>query len=277
LSDGTNSVDFAIGNTVAGWNHVVIAHKANANGIDLKLVKEVTVNFAVAEEVRVVVANFALTTQETVKSEMDYIGTPYAVYSGYNSVTVLAGTDIQDTGVIKLPIPANLANIDYIEFNIYVSTPCDIVLNVNSTPAEYGDADSLDSAYITLSDLTYGWNQVSISVADILSLNGWNANDWFDAEAITNIYLSGVLSADADITVAVEDFALTVSDIDVIADGDYNADGTIDMLDLIFVKNETLADEDTWFANVAEFDGCDDGIINAIDFTALKKSLFANF
>lgn len=282
LSDGSNYATAELTGLNKGWNHVVVPVSKFIGTIDSKSVTGISFSGAVSDDtsasVRVAFANFGVTADERAKEPIEYSGTVYSRFSGYNNVTVEAGTDIISKDPIALPVTADLNTVDYIEFNLYVGTACDIILNINSTPEEYGEISDMDSAYIMLDGLRFGWNKVSVKVEDILNANGWTINDWFDAGYITNIYLSGVLSAEKDVSVTVEDFAFVKTGLNYeISAGDYNADGEIDIRDLIHVANAAAQTDGVWFPNAAEFDGADDGIINSADMTALRKFLFTVF
>ena len=256
-----------------GWNHIII----DLNNLDAEegfSVKNVaSIRFTGKDSIRFVVANFALTAEETVKNVMDYNGKVFSKFEGYEETFIPAASDISEsTSPIVLPMIMNLEGIDYIEMNLYVSAKCDLSFNLNATPFDEGGVYEQATAYYELQDLTYGWNQVHIAVSDLI------ANDWFEPSAVTYMYLSGIADADNDVTFAVEDLAVTTNSIDFdIEIGDYNVDGEVDMLDLIHTINLTLSEENVWFANVAEAEGAADSFIDALDIAGLKKLLFANF
>ena len=204
---------------------------------------------------------------------MEYVGKVYNTFAGYTEATIPAANDIAEVvDPIVLPWAVDVEGIAYIEMNLYVSAKCDLTLNLNATPFEEEGVYDEANAYYELEGLTYGWNQLHIPVADL------TANDWFDPTAVTYIYFSGVPAAGYDVTFTVEDLALTTDAIDFdIAEGDYNVDGSVDMVDLIHTVNVTLAEEGAAFANVAEVEGAADYVIDALDIAGLRKLLFAAF
>ncbi len=264
-----------------GWNHIAIpiSDFVNNNGADFANIAKISLSGTMLgnseTSVRVVLTNFACLAKEVQKSEEGYTGKAYGVYDICSQIQVPGGTDISTIAEpVKFPVPVNLNKVNHIEMNIYITAKTSITLNLNATPAEEGEVYSEASATKVLEGLNYGWNRIVLDVADIIaSENGWVSYEEFDPSAVTSIYFSGV-AATYDCTFAAEDFAFT-ADLDYeIAKGDYNADGNVNILDLIFVKKQELSEKDEWFANVAEFDTANDGVINAVDFTALKKALF---
>lgn len=257
----------------AGWNHVVV-DLAGIVANDGFVVKSVaSIGFSGADDLRFVFANLALTAEEAVKLDMEYLGKVYNTFAGYTEATIPAAGDISEVvDPITLPWAVDVSNIDYIEMNLYVSAKCDLTFNLNATPFDEEGVYEEANAYYVLEGLTYGWNQLHIPVADL------TANEWYDPTCVTYIYFSGVPAATYDVTFTVEDLALTTNAIDFdIAAGDYNVDGAVDMVDLIHVVNTTLAAEGAAFANVAEVEGAADYVIDALDIAALRKVLFAAF
>ena len=214
-----------------------------------------------------------MTAEEAVKLDMEYVGKVYNTFDGYAEATIPAGADIAESvDPIVLPWTVDVSEMGYVEFNLYVSAKCDLTLNLNATPIEEGDIYGEADAYYVLEGLTYGWNQIHVAIED------FTANEWFDPTAVNYIYFSGVPAATYDVTFTVEDLALTTEAIDFdIAEGDYNVDGAVDMVDLIHVVNTTLAAEDVAFANVAEVESAADYVIDALDIAGLRALLFATF
>ncbi len=263
-----------------GWNHVVlpISELELAEGVDVSAIKgfffDGTLLNDTAAEIRFAFTNFALTVQESEKADMVYTGKVISRFNGYENVKIPAAGNVQNaTEPILLPTPMDLTDIDYIEMNLYVTAKCSLTFYLNATPVEMPDIFDQASAYYTLENLSFGWNQVKIPVAEL------TANEWFDPAAVYYIFFSGVPATTYDVTFGVESLAATsVSQAFDIVAGDYNVDNAVNILDLIHVKKELLAgNEGKWFANAAEAGEAVDGVLNALDFTALRKLLFESF
>ena len=271
----TGAITIATDDLAVGWNHVVlnVADIVGEEGFTNR--KVVSVEFSGVDNLRFVFANFAITAEEAVKFDMEYVGKVLSKFEGYNEVKIPAGAEIfENVDPIQLAVPMDITTVDYIEMNLYVSAKCDLTFYINATPLEEGDIYDEAAAYYVLEGLTYGWNQLHIPVADLIQ------NDYFGeyANAVNYIYFAGVPAATYEVTFTVEDLAATTNAIDFdIAEGDYNVDGSVDMLDLVQVVNYTLAEENTWFANVAEVESAADSVINALDIAGLRKLLFAAF
>lgn len=263
-----------------GWNHVVIpiSELELTGGVDVSAIKgfffDGTLLNDTAAEIRFAFTNFALTVQESEKADMVYTGKVISRFNGYENVTVPAASNVQNAAEpILLPTPMDLTDIDYIEMNLYVTAKCSLTFYLNATPVDEGGMFDDASAYYTLENLSFGWNQVKIPVAEL------TANVWFDPAAVYYIFFSGVPATTYDVTFGVESLAATSESqaFDIVA-GDYNVDNAVNILDLIHVKNELLAEnEGKWFANAAEAGEAADGVLNALDFTALRKLLFESF
>lgn len=274
------TLTLAAADVAEGWNHIVLdlAGIKAGEGFAIKSLSSIgftgeALTAVEGADFRFAYANLALTAEEAVKLDMEYTGKIFSKFAGYSEITIPAAADISESATpIALPVAMDLTGIDYIEMNLYVSAKCDLVLNLNSTPADIGEIYTDDDGYYELSGLTYGWNQIHIPVADLV------ANAYFDPSAVTHIYFSGVPAATYDVTFTVEDLAVTSASLEFdIVEGDYNVDNAVDMRDLIHVVNASLAEEAVWFANAAEVKGADNGIIDASDITALRKLLFASF
>lgn len=276
----TANLTLAAADVAEGWNHIVLdlAKIVAGEGFAVKSVASIGFTGAALTAVegtdfRFAYANLALTAKEAVKLDMEYTGKVVSKFAGYTEVTISAGADIAEaTTPIALPVAMDLTGIDYIEMNLYVSAKCDLILNLNSTPADVGAIYTEDDGYYELSGLTYGWNQIHVPVSELVP------NVYFDSTAVTHIYFSGVPAATYDVTFTVEDLAVTSASLAFdIVEGDYNVDNAVDMRDLIHVVNASLAEKAVWFANAAEVKDAANGIIDASDITALRKLLFASF
>ena len=263
----------------AGWNHIALPDDeiAFSESYEKKLTISVRFSGTLLEDEDTVLtvsyANFAITAIETEKQEMVYVGKKISVYAGYDNIEIPASENIANvTEPIVLPVPLNIEDIDYIEFNLFVKSKCDITVNLNATPIYEGEIYEEANAYYTISDLNYGWTQVCVPVSELI------ANEWFDPEAINYIYFSGIPSSENNTVLTVEDFAFTSESLEYdINEGDYNADGEVDMLDLIHTVNYVLSEENVWFANVAEVETAANGVIDAVDIASVKKLLFTMF
>ena len=261
-----------------GWNHIVLDYNNVYDGYTLDKSKVDTFFFggvfSTENEVSVTVANLAFTKKTP---ELISRGNLYSKFYGYNNLHLPKGTDISAVSPIALPTPANLNVTGFIHFNLYVSEDCEVLLHFNSTPSRIAKPDVIASAYKTQS-LKKGWNNIGIRTTDLVNLNGWDSNQRFNAQSITYIYFSGILSYDADIILSMGELVFTSSGLDAdIKTGDYNADESTDMLDLVFVKNEVKDASLSWFPNLAEPETAFDSVINSKDLVALKKLLFARF
>lgn len=262
-----------------GWNHVVIDIEKDFAGGNNGFTVDSFTSWStyyfegVASNTNTItfkVANILVSKKMPAKSDLQYSGGLISVYNGYTDEAIPANTDLKSTvKPISLPVALNTADIDYIEFNIYVGYDCSLTFNLSS--ASTGTYYRTLATY-ELEGLNKGWNSVSIPVSCI------NAASHFDSSAVKRIYLSGIISDVRESAFAVEDLAFTSkSQTFEIAKGDYNVDNCVDMRDLIHVVNSSLSSDDVWFANVAEFDTAKNGIMDAADITALRKYLFASF
>lgn len=266
-----------------GWNHVVIPidwsayqygtfDPSNFNSFFFEDKPSTT------EDVTLKVANLAISVEEKQKQTLEYGGGVVSRYNGYDNIPISPVTDIASVlDPIKLPVSLNTDDVDYIEMNLYINSKNNVTVNLNSTPeTEEGIFEEASASY-ELKDLKYGWNTVRIPLANISS-STWSVNEWFDSSAVKYIYLSGTLSSSAYSFITVEDLALTSEGVtSPLAEGDYNYDGSIDMVDLVHTVNGSLSNNSLWFANVAEISTVKNGVMDASDITALRKLLFKLF
>lgn len=262
----------------AGWNHVVIDLRDDFMGGNGGFTVDSWTSWSgyffegVPSSTNAItfrVANVAVTKDWNSKTT-NYKGELISVYNGYDGVAVAANTNLKNALTpITLPVQMNLEDIDYVEFNIYVLYDGEITFNMTSA------AKSLfptSSASYTLPSLHKGWNFVSVPVSELTK------GVSFDETAVKRFYFSGIISETNDAEFTVEDIAVTSkSQTFKIGEGDYNVDNAVDMLDLVHAVNSAVSSSDVWFANVAELEGCKNGIIDALDISALRKLLFASF
>ncbi len=268
----------------AGWQHIVlpISEFTLGDGMSLGAVKSIAFSGSFDTEkgeiFKFAAANLALTVIESAKEEMTYNGVVLSKYEAYENEIIPAAEDLANTltpislDPVTLPTKVDLDSVDYIEMNLYVTSKCDLTFKFNSTDlAEdtiYEEAD----AYYTLKDLKYGWNKICIPKESLI------ANSWFNPSAVNYLYFSGVPAAAYDVTLTVEDLALTsATRTAAVIAGDYNDDGAVDIRDVIRTRKYQLEGENEWFLNAAEVDGAQNGVIDSLDIVALKKLLFTVF